>query len=208
MAAGDVSNQNQTGGAFVEQANGFQALMVAIGNTPPGTGTGVIQVAGQHGGAVDSFTRPSDTNAYAIGDAITNATSSATPLHFASVMRVNGGSGYVVKAILMCDNVANIAQVRLHLYSASPTTPNDNAAWSPLYADLLAGNPIYKGYIDFPALYSPAASGGAAVAVSTTVLSLAAAAGAEDFYGILQTMTAFSPVSGSKFAVRLSVDQN
>lgn len=155
------------------------------------------------------FTRPSDTTAYAAKDVVCNSTSSPTVITFADFARVNAGSGIIVRARLFTDKKDVTAQFRLHLFHTAPTAINDNAPYTLLYAN--AANRI--GQLDFPAMATedatnstssaamrPAADGSA----GPPNLWFQAASGSRAIYGVLETLTGFTPASGQKFYVELA----
>lgn len=144
----------------------------------------------------NEFTRPADTAAYAANDVINNATSSATNQSLTDVATENEGSGYMT-VVLETDSTAVTPTIRVHFYDAAPATAkNDNAAWTLVYAD----KSKYLGYIDMPPL-----NGGVAIA---QFKSYKAASASRALYYELQTLSAFTPVSASKYNLRVIPDQN
>ena len=79
------------------------------------------------------FNRPADVTAYAANDSVSDSTSAPTNLEFANIIRVNGGTGYLVRAILITNQPTNVAQFRLHLFNAAPSAGNDNAPYATLW---------------------------------------------------------------------------
>lgn len=145
------------------------------------------------------ITRPANTTAYAAKDAI--ADTGPTILTFTGCARTNGGSGYITKARLMTDQAANVAAYRLHLYDATLSAVADNAAQTVLYANRAS----YIGYIDFPA----ASTDGSDTANSqSTQAPLPFVASGTSLFGMLETLTAFTPASGQKFYIQLGIEQN
>lgn len=155
------------------------------------------------------FTRPSDTTAYAARDVVCNSTSSPSVITFADFARVNQGSGIIIRARLFTDKKDVTAQFRLHLFHTAPTAINDNSPYLLLYAN--AANRI--GQIDFPAMASedptnstasatmrPSSDGG----FGPPNLWYQAASGSRAIYGVLETLSAFTPASGQKFFIQLA----
>jgi hypothetical protein len=152
-----------------------------------------------------TFARPSDTNAYALGDEVSNSTSqgSAAPLAFDAVTESPGGSGYLVKATLTTDNhVVTNGQFTLYLFDSIPTMVGDNAAWPIADADL----DNYVGSYDFVLRASGGAGGAVAVSAGDPI-PFACAAADDALYGVLVAQGAYSPASGQAFTVRLMVEQ-
>jgi hypothetical protein len=154
------------------------------------------------------LTRPADTTAYAANDIVSDSTSAPTLLAFANLARVNGGSGYIVRAILRTNRATDTARFRLHLFNtnagiAAPLT--DNAAYETRYAD----RALRAGIITFDALATGGGSSDSAgVTMDALRLPVVFAAGSRTLYGLLQTLDAFTPVSGQKFWVEPVLDGN
>lgn len=176
----------------------------ASGNVLPaspvlGAGSAMI---GKVSGLIDpmvsgGFTRPNDTNAYVAYDVINDATGSATNESIAGVATENLGSGYLT-VLLMTSSTAITPAIRIHFYNAAPTTAkNDNAAWT---FDKTNDATKYLGYIDMPAL-----QGGVSC---SQFKSYKAAAGSTTLYYELQTLSPFTPVALSTWAVQVIPDQN
>lgn len=74
------------------------------------------------------FTRPADTTGYSINDVVSNNTSTTTPITLANSVRINGGSGYIVRASITTDKKSIVPQFRVHLFNANDATVSaDNA---------------------------------------------------------------------------------
>ncbi len=168
--------------------------------------TGATIVVGAMGPGSASFTRPNDTTAYAIGDVVSNSTSSTTLMTFSGAGRLNAGSGYITKAKLVTSQAANVASFRLWLWNANnPTVAADNAAYAFTYAD----NSKWIGYLDFPGMATSVGSGtGAFTQMIDTRLSYICAAASTSLFGFLETRTAFTPAAQQTFEIYLSFDQN
>jgi hypothetical protein len=157
-----------------------------------------------------TLTRPADTAAYAALDAVSNSTSAPVPLTFTDIAPVvggNGGSGYIVKARMMTDQATFTGRIRLHLYTASPTAINDNAAHTMLWAN--RANRI--GSIDFPAAATEGSGSNAAFAIATPgtgniALAFKCATGDQSLYGLVETRDIFTPASGQNFYFELTAD--
>lgn len=155
------------------------------------------------------LTRPADTTAYAAKDVISDSTSSPSVLTFANFARVNEGSGMIIRARLMTHQKTNTASYRLHLFHTAPPAINDNSPYTLLYAN--AANRI--GAVDFGAMATEDATNSTAAAsmrpsadggYPTPNLWFQATSGSRAIYGILETLSAFTPASGQKFTVELA----
>lgn len=195
-----------------DDVGGVQYQRVKIGLGVDGSATDMTgenhigEVAGNTSQVLASFTRPSNTTAYAALDAVNDSTSAPTIISFSNIARVNTGTGYITKAKLQTDQSTNVARFRLHLFNVNnPTLSNDNAAYTAKWADR-AG---YLGYITFLAC----ATEGTGSDVAITVLDglrfgFACASGSRTLYGLLETLDAFTPASAQNFHIELMAENN
>lgn len=201
----DAAVTTDAAGTISAKLRGLIVLLAAMSAKLPAaldaSGGLKVQAGGYTVQSVASITRPADTTAYAAKDAIADLTSGATILTFANCARTSGGSGYVTKARLQTDQAANVSAYRLHLYDATLTAVVDNAAQTVLYANRAS----YLGYIDFPA----AATDGSDTAVSqSTQAPLPFVAAGTSLFGMLETITGFTPANAQKFYIQLGIEQN
>lgn len=172
---------------------------VATGNPLPVKG-GLVVVSGE-------FTRPSDTTAYAIGDVVGNSTSAATPLEISGCARVNGGSGYIVRASFIADQKSITPSIRVHVFNAAPTQSNDNAAHRGLYADVSKR----IGEFVLGPLSTPADTTNSTLSRAMDMnlrIPFVCGGSTTSLYFIFEALTAFTPASGGKFTLQLAIDQN
>ena len=152
-----------------------------------------------------SFTRPANTDAYAVNDAVSNSTSAPTIMTFANAARVNGGSGYLVKAEFCTDQAACTADFRLHLFSTTITPVNDNAA----YLSQWVNRSVRVGHLDFLAVSQEGTGSTSAFCLwSGAPLLYVCDAADTALYGLLETKSVFTPASGQNFSIKLGVDKN
>jgi hypothetical protein len=157
-----------------------------------------------------TLTRPADTTQYAAGDQVANSTSAPVALTFAGVARHNGGSGLIVDAVCV-DSANQVAKpnLRLYLFSALPTSQNDNAAWAPTDADM--ANLI--GYVEFYTWeVGNSASGAdgncASFATPTRPIPFVCGATSDDIYGLVVERGTYTPVSAEAFKFSLGIAQD
>ena len=197
------------------------AISVVLAATPTIDIGDVTLLAGEaHIGAVggqslvvgDETIRPANTTAYTAGDAISAdaSDSGTTPLRSLAVGRVTGGSGTLAKFRLMTDQAACVAAIRVHLYTvAAPAGAivGDNVPMTLLYA-----NKAQRiGHIDLPALATSTVAGASTGAASQdldTRMEIKCAAGDQNIYYRLETLTAFTPASGQKFYLEAQILQD
>ena len=155
-----------------------------------------------------TVTRPADTTPYAAKDVISTAVGAV--IEFSGMARANGGTGTIVKARLMTNQSTNTAQYRLHLFHTTPTAIADNAQ----YAMLDANKANRVGMIDFPATATEGTGSDAAATMRPSSdgsypppnLWYKCAAADTKLYGILETITAFTPASAGTFFIELGAD--
>lgn len=154
-----------------------------------------------------NLTRPADVLAYAALDVVSNSVSSGTVLTFPNLARKIGGSGYITKARISTNQGANLAVFRLHLFAVSPdagTNLNDNVA----YTQLFANKDKAIGTIDFPAMATEGGGSDSARAMNSDIRLAFANSSSANIIGILETLSAFTPVSGQQFYIELTAEQN
>lgn len=150
---------------------------------------------------VVTLTRKADTTAYDIGDVIGTATSAT--LEFTNVCNTLSSHYIILGASLEIDVNAvpsGMGAFRLHLFRNVPTTVVDNTAFNLVVADRMGS---YIGYIDFDTpidlgntLFSRMNNINIKAKLSSTTTSV---------FGILQTLSAFTPSSECVKQIRLSV---
>jgi len=185
-----------------------------IGQLPSKDSLSVVLASDQSNLAVGGNTvtcsttliRPSDTTAYSAKDCVSNSTSATTPITFTNAARIAGGTGYITKALLLSNQSTHTSNIRLWLYHASNVTVAvDNAPFTIMWAN---ATPM-EGYIDFPALTTEGTGGDSAYALCTgSPLAFNCATGDRNLYGVLETLTAFTPASGQKFFIEITSEQN
>lgn len=150
------------------------------------------------------LTRPADTNAYAIQDAVSNSTTAPTLLQFTDSARENGGSGIIVSARHLKSSTVS-ANFRLHLYRNNSATPvNDNAQFALLFAN--RANRI--GFIDFNHVTGGTGSDSTNALTTFAGLPFVCDAATSSLFGILTALTAYTPTSAEQHFIELSIAQN
>lgn len=148
-----------------------------------------------------TFTRPSDTTAYAAGDLIANSVTagSVVPMTF----NVGYGQGFKLLRASVSFNSATVtlAKFKLHVYGSSPTVTNgDNGAW-------LSTASNYQGSIDFDNTvntFSDSTPGwGTYVNTSVGLPMLMVSDQNFRLYGLLTATAAYVPTSAEIFTVNL-----
>jgi hypothetical protein len=157
--------------------------------------------------ATASFTRPSNTTAYAALDVVSDSTSATTLMALAGAARAAGRGGYVTKVRLVTDQKTNTARFRVWFYTASnPTVAADNSPYLLLWADRASR----IGYVDLvPMATEDATNSTAASALSTSArLAYQCASGDSALYAVLETLDAFTPASGQLFYLEAVFEQS
>jgi hypothetical protein len=187
---------------FIEYDDGQGLSEVSVAPAP---GSAPTQAVGLQVIVTNSFTRPSDTNAYAAQDVVSNSTSAPAVLTFANAARANGGSGIIMSARhLKSSATVNGASYRLHLYRVAPTAINDNAQFTLLYANRT--NRV--GFIDFS--HSTGGTGSDSSHALSTMQNLpfVCDAALRSLFGILVVTGAPAQTSGEQHFIELAIAQN
>lgn len=148
-----------------------------------------------------SFTRPSDTTAYASGDLIGNSTTagSVTPLLF----NIGYGQGFKLYRASVSFNSATPtnAKFRLHLYGSSPTVTNgDNGAWLSTLSNYLGAVDVDASGLTFS---DSTLAYGIYVNTALTLPMLLTSSVNSQIYGLLAATAAYTPTSAEIFTVSL-----
>jgi len=149
------------------------------------------------------------TTNYTAEDVLSESASAGTVWTFAAITRANGGSGYIVKAHVICETTAQTPRLTFYLFTAAPTCNlNDNAANTALVSADLAN---YVGKIDFPAMEDLGGDSEAIASPSTygnLPLAFTCADNADDLLGVLVTRDAIAgETAGDDYTIRLTVEQ-
>jgi len=150
------------------------------------------------------FTRPANTTAYAVGDAISNSTSAPTVMTFTGVTRADGGGGMLKKVRIVkgASGVTN-ASFRLFLFvgSSPPSAIDDNAAFTLLYSN--RGKRF--GSVDLVMLSEGTGSDSAEDVVLPDIPFIVDTSNS-NIYGILTAQGAWTPTSAEKFFIEITVE--
>ena len=155
----------------------------------------------------------SSLGAYAAEDVLSESdgAGTGTDWDFDAVGKVNGGTGYIVKAQAISETNAITPRLTLYLFNVAPTSElDDNSANTALlHADLAN----YIGRIDFPAMedLGPAGTDSTSIASPSTSGNLPLAyncASADDaLYGVLVTRDIFTNTATNDMTIKLTVEQ-
>jgi hypothetical protein len=141
-----------------------------------------------------NFSRPADTNAYAVGDLIANSTTagSVTPMEFK--VTASGGPVSLIRVRLRKTGTGvTSASTKLHLWTKSPTVTNgDNGAFLPNQAATY----LCAFEVTSMQAFSDGAVGDGIPAVGTLA---AAIVPGTTLYGLTEARGAYTPSSGETF---------
>ena len=145
---------------------------------------------------------------YAAEDVMCENATTGVAWTFSGVAKINGGTGYIVKARALWETTGLTPKLTLYLFNAAPTTELDDnkANAAPAYADLSQ----YVGKIEFPALEDLGGMSESMVVSSTAgelPLAFECASDADDLIGILVTQDAITgEAAGESMTIRLTVE--
>ena len=146
--------------------------------------------------------------AYHAEDVLCENATTGVPYTFAAIAKVNGGTGYIVKAQAISQTTALTPRLTLFLFNATPTSELDDHAANTalLHADLAN----YVGKIDFQAMEDLGTGDSETIAVPSTYgnlpLAFQCATAADDLIGILVCRDAFTQVATKEMTVRLTAE--
>lgn len=175
-------------------------ITIAANSTLTLVGTGEVVSA--------NFTRPNDTTAYAIGDVVSNSTSTPGLLEFPNLTRVNGGSAYITLARIATDQKSNPSAYRIHLYNDNNITlTGDNVPRVELYADNSKKNTSFVlGPMTTPA--NTTNSTISAAEDNNLRVFVKSGASTRSIWAQVETLTANTPAANQNFTITFGVDQN
>lgn len=164
--------------------------------------TGVTIVGGTTARPSANFTRPSNTTAYVANQLVANSVTagSVTAMTFTIGRLTN--SGGMLRRLRMSKSGTSVtnAQFRLHLYASAPTASNgDGGAW---LTNNVAG---YVGSftVTMDKVFTDGASGNGVPDVGSEINFTA-----QTYYGLIQVLAAYTPISAEVFTVVLEDIQN
>lgn len=143
-------------------------------------------------------------------DVLSEHITTGTAWTFAAIARANGGKGFIVKAMAICETTALTPRLTLFLFNATPTgVLNDNVAnTSPVHADLAK----YVGKIDFPAMEDLGTGTSSTIATPSTYgnlpLAFECASDADDLYGVLVSRDIVTPGAAADMTIILTALQS
>ena len=147
--------------------------------------------------------------AYVAGEVVSDNSSGGTIWTFSAIAKVDGGTGYIVKAHVISETTSITPRLTLFLFNAAVTAELDDQAANTqlLHTDLAK----YVGKIDFPAMEDLGSGVSEAVATPSTTgnlpLAFECAAAADDLYGVLVTRDAFIQVAAKDMTIRITAEQ-
>jgi len=150
------------------------------------------------------FTRPADTTAYAVGDAVSDSASAPTVAVFTGVTRTNGGGGMLKKVRLVkTDEDVTNASFRLYLFvgASPPSAIADNAAFTLLYSN----RSKRFGSTDLT-MVSEGTGSDCAEDVTLPDILFQVDASNNNMYAILTAQGAYTPTSAGKFFIEITVE--
>ena len=156
-----------------------------------------------------SKTRPSDTNAYTIGDVINESTSAGTNWTF--VLQGPGGNvgplgSCILQSATIISSVSQSTKLegRLWLFDTDPAADFDNAEFTPTDAEQLR----FLQVVEFPtsAWLTPGATPANTVCNAQGLwLPINTTKDANAIYGVLEARNAYTPASAEVLTIKLGL---
>ncbi len=157
----------------------------------------------------------SSIGAYTAEDVLSESdgAGTGTDWDFDAVGKVNGGTGYIVKAQAICETTAVTPRLTLYLFNVAPAAGthelDDNSANnSPIHADITSN--YYIGKIDFPAMEDLGGDSESLASPSTygnLPLAFNCATADDALYGVLVTRDAFTNTATNDMTIKIVCEQ-
>ncbi len=145
-----------------------------------------------------SFTRPANTTAYAVGDAVSNSTSAPTVLEFENIAQEQSKTIIVQEAIITSSQKGSpLPQFNLWLFNASPTAINDNAAFSLSDTE----NNTVQAVIPLTSQFS--ATLNSRVEATNLQRIVRTGSSTNSIYALLEVTNVYTPASGETLTITL-----
>jgi hypothetical protein len=161
------------------------------------------EVGGNLGTSSINFARPNDSTAYAANDGV-----GGFVLNFTNISRINGGWGYISKAMCATNQATMPGQLRLHLFNfAAIAVVADNAPFTTSAAE----NGNYQGWVDFNTFITGGAGSTASRSLgqlgTLTSMPFQAQSTSRSLFGIVETLNAWTPAPQQQFSFYLTGDR-
>lgn len=153
-----------------------------------------------------SVTRPADTNAYAVNDAMSDSTSAPTAggFTFSNAARFSAGGGIITDAVITSSaDPATTLQGEIWLFDQAVTAINDNAVFAMSDSDVLN----LVGVIPFTLASTVAGSGTNSFAHVSGLNYGFDPVGTANLRYLIKVKNAYTPISGEVLKVRLKILQ-
>lgn len=181
----------------------------AVPVTPAAGELHLGEVGGRTVKVNSSFTRPSDTNAYAAGDALADSTSAPTVNTITNAARINAGSGVILNATLIDSAaVATAGSFEVWLFDTTWTPDNDNAVFTPTDAELATLVCIVPFNVSYVGDATVGADGNRVYQSDPINRGFVCGASSRNLFWALVVRNAFVPVSEEIFTLRLTILQD
>lgn len=144
-----------------------------------------------------TFTRPADTIAYTALDAMSNATSAAAPITFGGRTGstisdpIAGFQGRIIGATLILPGAVIASDFNLALFNGAPGGRNDNSVFDFTVADTAK----LLGIINFSHTGDLALTTAGTIIQNNALTLPLRLSTADGLFGLLQTVTGFTPVA-------------
>ena len=149
-------------------------------------------------GAAYTFTRPSDTTAYADTDLVANSTTAGSVVPLSWVLPFGGAYSLVGMRLRKSGTTATNAQFRVHIYTASPVPTNgDNGTWLTTQVANYVGHSGTVTLLGF-------SDGCGVVAMLADPIPLGSLT-SRTVYGLIEAKAAYTPASAETFTAQVLI---
>lgn len=158
----------------------------------------ILKVSESYFRSITTFTRPNDTTQYAAGDAVANATSSASILTFPSVPNYEGKRTIIYQVRIYVSVVQSTTPIfELRLFRTSFTASNDNTAFSLTDSEGLTGVAEIQCFETYTATNN-------LVIKNTDVKEIVSCdSGDTNLYGQLVAVNTYTPTANEQYTIEI-----
>jgi hypothetical protein len=165
------------------------------------------EVGGRLKFVYNSFIRPNNATPYTAGDVVAANTAAVSWFRLSGVGRVTSGDGYITGVRITTDKKSITPRFRIHMYNdeSGLTLAFDNLPYKKIFAD----EPKYLGYVDLPAMATPADTTNSDISTAQDLNIRIPVTDIGSYLSCqLETLDGFTPAAFQQFLAVVFVDQN
>lgn len=147
---------------------------------------------------ITSFIRPANTTAYSAKDAITDSTSAPSSITFPGMISTRSQYAAITDVTVRIKSTTSAPQLNLYIFNTLPTANDDNTAFTISDEEIVTIESVIKLTESFD-------YGNSYILHSTSINDrVRSDALNSNFYGLLQSIGAFTPVNADQIFIKIS----